>query len=238
MKSLWLQWIGPSPLWARVVPFAVFLVLTSLQGTLGEASRYWIYAAKTVLGAWMLWVVWDWVAECRWAMSWEALAVGVGVFALWVGLDGHYPLLGDLLATVGIGKGSTPDVPASPWNPQAQFGSGSTLAWAFVALRIVGSTVVVPPLEETFYRSFLYRYVVNPQWQDVPLNRWNPTAFFLTSAVFGLVHHEWLAGILCGMAYQGLVLRKNRLGDAMTAHAVTNFLLGCWVVWKSAWHFW
>jgi hypothetical protein len=41
------------------------------------------------------------------------------------------------------------------------------------------------------------------------------------------------------MAYQWLVLRKNRLGDAMTAHAITNFLLGVWVVWRggSAWKF-
>jgi hypothetical protein len=24
----------------------------------------------------------------------------------------------------------------------------------------------------------------------------------------------------------------------MTAHAITNFLLGLWVVWKGAWSFW
>ena len=50
--------------------------------------------------------------------------------------------------------------------------------------------------------------------------------------LFGLSHNEWMAGILCGAAYQGLVLRKNRLGDAMTAHAVTNCLLGGWMVWS------
>jgi len=31
---------------------------------------------------------------------------------------------------------------------------------------------------------------------------------------------------------------ENRLGDAMTAHAITNFLLGVWVVWRHAWNFW
>jgi hypothetical protein len=46
------------------------------------------------------------------------------------------------------------------------------------------------------------------------------------------------AGILCGLIYQGLVIRKNRLGDAMTAHGITNLLLGLWVVWKGAWNFW
>jgi CAAX prenyl protease-like protein len=63
-------------------------------------------------------------------------------------------------------------------------------------------------------------------------------AVFATVAVFGFSHNEWLAGILCGAAFQWLVLRKNRLGDAMTAHAITNLLLGGWIVWKGAWHFW
>ena len=45
-------------------------------------------------------------------------------------------------------------------------------------------------------------------------------------------------GILCGFAYQGLVIWKRRLGDAITAHAITNFSLGVWVVWKGAWQFW
>ncbi len=53
------------------------------------------------------------------------------------------------------------------------------------------------------------------------------------------MHPQWLAGILCGLTYQGLVIRKGRLGDAMTAHAITNFLLGVYVVWKggAAWKF-
>ena len=64
-------------------------------------------------------------------------------------------------------------------------------------------------------------------------------SFVVTSAIFGLMHPDrWLAGILCGLAYQWLVIRKNRLGDAMTAHALTNLLLGLWVIWKGAWSFW
>ena len=66
----------------------------------------------------------------------------------------------------------------------------------------------------------------------MPLNQFLPLPFFATAAVFGFSHNEWLAGILCGTAYQWLVMRKNRLGDAMTAHAITNFLLGVWIVWK------
>jgi hypothetical protein len=119
-----------------------------------------------------------------------------------------------------------------------QFGDGSTLAWLFIVVRVLGSTFVVPPLEEVFYRSFLYRYLAKQEFLSVPLNQFALVPFLATAGIFGLAHNEWLAGIVCGAAYQWLVLRKNRLGDAMTAHAITNFLLGVWVVWRSAWNFW
>jgi CAAX prenyl protease-like protein len=124
------------------------------------------------------------------------------------------------------------------WNPHHQFGAGSALAWLIISVRILGSTLVVPPLEEVFYRSFLYRWIAKPDFQSVPLGAFHWTPFLVTSAIFGLSHFEWLPGILCGFAYQGLVCWKKRLGDAMTAHAITNLLLGAWVVWKGAWHFW
>jgi len=146
------------------------------------------------------------------------------VFAVWVGLDGWYPRFSD---------------PGEGWNPFKHYGAGSGVGWFYVAIRILGSSIVVPPLEEVFYRSFLYRYFVKLDFRSIPLCRFHALSFFVTSIIFGLMHPDrWLAGILCGIAYQGLVVRKNRLGDAMTAHAITNLLLGVWVVWKGAWNFW
>jgi CAAX prenyl protease-like protein len=84
----------------------------------------------------------------------------------------------------------------------------------------------------------LYRYIAKPDFLSVPLNQFLPRPFLATALVFGLAHNEWLAGIVCGAVYQWLVLRKGRLGDALTAHAITNFLLGAWIVWRGAWQFW
>ena len=212
-----------TPLHARVAPFVLFVVLTACQGLLGESSRYWIYALKTLLGAWMIWAIRPVVSELRWNFSGEACFVGAAVFAAWVGLDSLYPKFG------AAGK---------PWNPNLQFGEGSPLAMAVLATRVLGSSIVVPPIEELFYRSFLYRYIANPDFTIMSLSSRNWRSFIVTSAVFGFAHREWLAGILCGLAYQWLVLRKGRLGDAMTAHAITNLLLGIWVIWKGAWNFW
>jgi CAAX prenyl protease-like protein len=209
------QKFANSPEFARICPFAVFLALTSCQGKLGPASVYWIYLLKTFVGAWLIWEARPFISEMRWAFSVEAAFVGVAVAVMWVGLDGLYPRLAK---------------PESSWQPAAG-------VWN--AVRLVGSSIVVPPLEEVFYRSFMYRYFVRLNFLTMPLGQMHWLSFIVTSSIFGLMHPDrWLAGILCGLAYQALVIRKNRLGDAMTAHALTNFLLGVWVIWRRDWSFW
>jgi CAAX prenyl protease-like protein len=173
--------------------------------------------------------------------------VGIGVCVMWVGIDGIYPSLDQiaqnylcpLLKHGGLESWCPkPSAGGLPWNPHTQFGQDSALAWMFIVVRILGSSIIVPPLEEVFYRSFLYRYIVKQEFQTVSLGTFHALSFVITAVIFGFSHYQWLAGILCGFAYQGLVLRKKRLGDAMTAHAITNFLLGLWVVGKDAWNFW
>jgi uncharacterized protein len=234
-----------SPTLVRVVPFILFLLLTFGQGQFGEGSRYWVYLAKTLVGAALIWAVYPWISEMRWKFSWEALVAGVAVFALWVGLDGLYPSLDALIKKVlcpvlgplGFGDWcSKPATAPSPWNPHQLY--AAPMAWVFAVARLLGSTLVVPPLEEVFYRSFLYRYLAKPEFEKLPLGHfaWGP--FLITALIFGFAHYEWLPGILCGLIYQALVVRHQRLGDAMTAHAITNLLLGLWVITRGAWHFW
>ena len=212
-----------SPLLARVLPFVVFLVLTSTQGNLGPESQFWAYLIKTLIGVWMVWIIWPLVGEMRWAFSFEAVGAGILVFLLWIGLDFPYPKL--MSADYS-------------WDLHKNFGDDLTMIWFFAGVRIAGSTLVVPLLEEVFYRSFLYRYILSPNWLFTPHNLFDIRPFLSTSLIFGLAHQHWLAGVLCGLIYQGVVLRTNRLGDAITAHAITNFLLGLWVVTQKQWHLW
>jgi len=227
MHPLLQEKLRSNPVLPRVLPFLVFAGLTTAQGWFGPMSHYWMYAAKTLLGAALVWMVWPWVPEMRWRFSLRAVAVGVLVFAAWVGLDGLYP----------VWSSGPPKDPT--WVPFKTFGAESPVAWGLVGLRILGTALVVPMIEEVFYRSFLYRYVASAEFEKLPLNHFSWKPMLATAAIFGIVHpDQWLAGILCAVAYQMLVIRTNRLGDAITAHAVTNLLLGLWVVWKGAWKFW
>jgi uncharacterized protein len=217
LRARWAQ----SPALVRFVPLLLVLLLTGLQGQFGEASRYWVYVFKCIAGLGALWLVWPIASELRWRFSWPAVLVGLAIYLVWTLGDPFYP------------KWPTK---TEPWDPRRAF--GPQMAAFFIAVRIAGSALIMPPLEELFYRSFLYRYFAQKDFLSIPLNRFLPGPFVITAVLFGFAHREWLAGILCGLAYQWLVLRYNRLGDAMTAHAITNLLLGIHVFWRQAYHFW
>ncbi len=208
---------------ARVAPYFIFVALTALQGWFGENSKYWFYFAKSIVGIWLIWAILPVVKEIRWTFSLEAVLVGVGVIVIWIALDPYYPKL------IQSGKS---------WNPHEAFGAGSTLAWFFIVARILGSTFVVPPLEEAFFRSFLYRYILKENFEEVSLKFFHFVPMIISSLLFAFIHREWLAGIFCGIAYQWLVYRRGHLGDAIVAHGISNLLLGLWVVYKGAWQFW
>ena len=216
--------MAKSPEYARFAPLFIFVIITFAGGLMGGDSKFWLYGLKVFVGAWMVWEMRPYVSEMRWAFSWEAVVIGVAIFAVWVGLDPYYTKLSLFFK----------DTPESIWNPFARFGDGSAVAWTLIVVRIIGMTFVVPPLEEVFYRSMFYRYIVKYDFLKVPLSHFDGVAFVMVASVFGLMHFQWIAGIICGLAYQWLVVRKGRLGDAMTAHAITNFLLGVYVVWKGA----
>ena len=223
--------IRESPALVRALPFAIFVLLTALQPYAGSTGRYWIYLAKTVIVAVLLWNFRSLIPEMQWKFSWEAVTVGVAVFIIWVKLE-------EFTRTVGLGPFGEWKLSGPSWDPRNTFGLGSAVVPFFLAVRIIGSTLVVPPMEEVFFRSLVYRYLVRPDFQSVPFGLFAWMPFLVTSLAFGFEHREWLAGVLCGLACQGLVLWKKRLGDAITAHAITNGLLGWWVISRDHWQFW
>lgn len=210
----------------RITPYVLILLLTFVQDSFEGPMRYWFYLGKMLVGLWCIWEVRALATEVRWAFSWEAVAAGFLVCAIWIGLDPFYPKF-QLMVKAG---------PA--WNPFREFGENSAMGWFFFGVRTLGSALIVPPIEEAFYRSFLYRYLVRVDFLRLPMTHRHWLSWVVTSGIFGFAHYQWLAGILCGLIFQGLVLRKGRLGDAMTAHAITNFLLGFWIIARGAWQFW
>ena len=56
--------------------------------------------------------------------------------------------------------------------------------------------------------------------------------------LFGAEHEQWLAGLICGALYNGLLYRTKNLTDCAVAHATSNALLAAWVLVRGDWGFW
>ena len=107
-----------------------------------------------------------------------------------------------------------------------------------IALRWLGATLLVPVMEELFWRSFLMRWLQAPVFEGVDPGRVGFKAVALSTFVFMLAHPLWLAAIIAGLAYALLYCRSGKLWTAVLAHAVTNGMLGLWVVQTGQWQFW
>ncbi len=215
----------------RIVPFAVFMGLLVLRG-LVPADGSWGFDARWVYGATVLIVGGLLLAFAReyaelarqnlptLAETLLAVVVGLVVFALWIQLDAKWMTLGE------------PAAAFKPVNAQGR------LDWPLIAVRWVGAALLVPVMEELFWRSFLMRWVEHPTFQGVDPQRVGLKAIVLSTFVFMLAHTLWLAAIVAGLAYAWLYRRSGKLWLAVIAHGVTNGALGIWVVHSGQWQFW
>ena len=197
------------------------------------------HAIKIAVTAGLLVWLRPWLPEMKWAMSPEALGVGLAIAALWIACEVWIPTSSQLVGWFESGLSKMPKAKLTdPWNPVEFFKDAPAVGWGLVGIRVVGRSVIVPMVEEVFYRSFVYRMIIDAKFTQVELSTYRPVAFYGTSLLFGLAHGDlWIPGILCGMVYQWLVLRRNRLGDAITAHAVTNFAISAWTIYRGEWRF-
>ena len=121
---------------------------------------------------------------------------------MWIGITGEWTTQNWLWLKLGLAH--APAVPPKPWNPPAQFGAGAALAWLFIVVRVAGSTLVVPPLEEVFFRSFLYRYIAKVDFLSVPLGRFAWMPFLVDLAAFSVssTRNGW-RGFCAGLPFKG-----------------------------------
>ncbi|WP_310448406.1 CAAX prenyl protease-related protein [Thiobacillus sp.] len=217
-----------SPIFVRSLPFGLYIALLALEGLLPDwvlgFDVRWLYPVKAGLVALALAVLWRHYTELKSRLPLKhvllSLAVGIVVLVLWVNLDAGWMLMGEM------GKG---------YNPTDADGQ---IDWLLVAFRIAGAALVVPLMEELFWRSFLQRWVQQPDFMTLNPAQIGLKALFIASALFAVEHLQWLAGLIAGLAYGWLYIRTRNLWAPIIAHAVTNGMLGAYVVATGHWRFW
>ncbi|MBJ44819.1 MAG: CAAX prenyl protease-related protein [Planctomycetaceae bacterium] len=111
--------------------------------------------------------------------------------------------------------------------------------WKFVGLRFFGLVLVVPIIEEFFVRGFLMRYVDDPDWDEIPLGQ-AKTWGWLSPTIYGVVAHltEPVAALVWFSLVSFVYKKTGSIWDCVVVHAVTNLLLGIYIIKFEAWHLW
>ena len=217
--------------WLRVIPFAAFMALLALRGALpadGAAliDARWVYGLTVaVVGALLAlwWRDYGELAAQVWPSAREALlavAVGLVVCALGISRDAPWMRVGE---------------PAAGFVPLDAQGQPM---WPLIAVRWVGAALLVPVMEELFWRSFLMRWLEHGTFEAVVPQSVSLRAIVLSTFVFTLAHTLWLGAVVAGLASAWLYRRTGKLWVPVIAHAVTNGVLGVWVVTTGNWAFW
>src|SRR5688572_4387433 len=211
----------------RVAPFAVFIALLAATPVVeGFVDPRWWVVGRALVAAAILVVFWRAYEELRTpgalplGEGMGAIGVGIAVAVAWIGLDFGWTHLGE---------------PGTGFIPLRPDGS---LDAALVVLRLFGFVLVVPLMEELFWRSFLMRRVDRADFLAVDPRAVSMLALVVTSVAFALEHREWLAGALAGLAYGMLYRRTGNLRACIASHASTNLTIAGWILATGAWTLW
>jgi uncharacterized protein len=221
----------------RYLPFTVFMLFIGLDElirflaghgliTLGETTLYYLYPLKIII---VVSVLYRYRREYK-ELKLQELAnipttiavcgAGLLVFFLWIHMDW----------TLGVAE--TP----RGFNPALLPGG-----WVRVVMtmsRVGGAVLVVPLMEELFWRSFLIRYIIDVNFLKVPIGAFSWISFLLTVALFGFEHNYILAGMMAGIFYNLILYRTRSITLCVLAHSVTNLALALYVLSTGKWQFW
>jgi len=208
--------LGPSREAVYLAPLLSIVAVAMISGAFsaGGLDRY--YPARLAAVAVPLWWYRREYAAMRWSCSWQALAIGVLVFALWVA---RWPQGGSGSALGTTASGSLGNVWIAAW----------------LLARVIGSVLTVPLAEELAFRGFLTRRLIAADFDSVPPGRFTWPSFVISSVAFGVLHDRWLEGTMAGILYALAYYRRGSLGDAVAAHATTNAMLSADALMTGDW---
>jgi CAAX prenyl protease-like protein len=215
-----LAWVGP---------FAVFMLWLVLDEHIPLANPLKEIVRDVVILASIVGFSGRLLATHARVNHWLAsIALGVAVCAMWVAPDVLVPGWRESILfqndITGRLKTSIPPAELTP---------------LMLVLRTMRAALLVPVLEELFWRGWLPRWLQNTRFERVPLGQYTQFAFLGTAVLFALEHGPyWEVGLLCGLIYNWWMWRTRSLGDLILVHAVTNLVLSAFAIATQRWTLW
>lgn len=223
------QLIARYPVLPWIGPFAVFMLLLVAAPYMPLEQPWESIVRVGILIAALIAFSGKLIASFRVQHWFGSIALGLAVCAMWVAPDllvpgwrNHWLFQNSITGT--ITNSITAADLADP---------------LVVTLRMVRATLLVPILEELFWRGWLSRWVVNANWQTVPLGKYTTMAFVATAVLFAMEHGPyWEVGLACGLIYNWWFWKTKSLGDIVLVHAVTNGALSAFVFVTGKYEYW
>jgi uncharacterized protein len=235
-RDRWRTWLRERPEVPYILPFFAFL-LVMVPGGWGELSEHWkqvwrtwlpfTYTLKSLLAALLLWYFWPLFTRIHWSKLHLGLIIGLIGTPLWIGSE----YLCQYLHIAPEG--------ADFYNPDDLLGSGWK-EWLYLCVRVAAPALVVPVMEELFFRDFLMRASIRGwRFQEVPVGTFTWASLLGVSLLFGVNHgfSYFVPGVLYGLLMGVLVIRTKSLGACIVAHGVTNWTLYLYVIYRGDWQF-
>ncbi|MEO8026593.1 MAG: CAAX prenyl protease-related protein [Bryobacteraceae bacterium] len=211
-----------------VAPFAIFIGFLSLKSSLplgGLAGQIaWIAAVSA-----SIWFFSRHLLDFRLRMPLGTIVVGAIVFAIWIAPDALFPGY----RSHWLFQNSITGTLTSSLPPELRENL------AILVLRSARAILIVPIVEELFWRGWMLRWLINPDFEKVPLGTYSHLAFWGTAILFAAEHGPfWEVGLIAGAIYNWWMMRSKSLGDLIVAHGLTNGLLCAYVVATGKWEYW
>jgi hypothetical protein len=182
----------------------------------------------TVMSA-VLWFIARPVIDLRVRHLGATLAIGAAVFLMWIAPD---------LLSKGYRHSWLFENALMP-KAATSLSIAGMQNWPVLALRMIRAVLIVPIAEELFWRAWLMRWIINPDFEKVPLGKYRATSFWIVALLFASEHGPyWDVGLAAGIIYNWWMVRTRSLGDLILAHAVTNFILSVYVIAFGKWEYW
>jgi len=216
------------PSLAYVLPFAVFLILLEFQKYI-PLGAFVEYPLRLLILSTVLLVFSRHVIDLHSSHRIESVILGVLVFVIWIGPDILFPAYRQhwIFQNALVVVSSLP-VPENV-----------SMSPVVLASRILRSILLVPIIEELFWRAWLMRWLISPRFEQVKLGTYAPAAFWATAVLFASEHGSyWDVGLVAGILYNWWMVRTRSLGNCILAHAVTNACLCGYVVATHHWEYW
>jgi CAAX prenyl protease-like protein len=212
---------------AFVAPFVGYVGIMAVEHALG-LSLVWSYAVRLAVACLLVAMFSRPYLSFRPSAPLTSIGIGIAVFLIWIGPDILFGYRRFWLFENGLtGSAVSSMAPALKTNV------------LFLVLRSLGTSIVVPIVEELFWRGWLMRWLIDKDFLKVPLGQYVPSAFWIVAVLFASEHGAfWEVGLAAGIIYNWWIIRTRNLADCILAHAVTNAILAAYVIRMEQWQYW